>query len=215
MRTFRCRPGQRTVIDTACATAQSYLVRILAVRLGAGANYVVPRLVFTPTLSPDDAWCTSGSAPPFRFDPNTAFSLSVGGSLYLESSNLAEVSGISLPTGAESEIDYDVTTFGTGLNDSIHAASSSLTCSFILPRAQSPTWSSLPVGSYEVELAGDAAFASVLLRFTAGGFTYDTVVGRAAGARASLGYANTLTLPNPSPTDGLLQFRVRLPGSVA
>jgi hypothetical protein len=215
VRVFEARPGQRVAIDTACSTAQSYLVRILQIELGAGANFVVPRLVFTPTLSPDAAWSTSGSAAAYRFDPGSAFSLSVGGSLYLESAPMTEVAGSTLPANVTSRITYDVTTYGTGLNDSVHAASPSLTCTYPLFRAQAPAWAFIPVGAYEVELLSDSAFPSVPLRFSAGGINVDVVVGRAAGARASVGYANAVSIPALVASDAFLQFRVRLPGSVA
>lgn len=211
-RVFECRPGQRTAIDTACSTAQSYQVRILAIRLGAGANFIIPRLVFTPTLSPDSAWSTSGSPTPYRFDPGAPFGLTVGGSLYLESDDCSNVTGgYARPANVVSEIAYEVTTFGTGLNDSTHFANQRLTCSYPMPRAGTAAWAQIIPGAFDLELLSPAGAPSVTVVYGIGGLAYPTVLARAAGARTVLGAANSISVSGVA-DDSILVFGLRLPG---
>lgn len=213
MRVLRGKPGDRLVIDTACSTAQSYQVRILAIRLGPGANFVVPRLVYTPTLSPDDAWSTSGQAPAYRFDPGPPFSLTTGGSLYIESDPMTDVSGgASRPNNVTSEIAYEVTTYGTGLNDSIHKSNHDLTCTYPIFRAETPLFPLIPVGAFDLELISNAATPAITLTYGIGGAAIPVILSRAAGARSSLGNANTILVTGIA-DDAVLIYHLRLPGA--
>lgn len=214
MRTFQCRPGQRVAIDTACSTAQTYEVRILDVRRGAGANVVTPRLVFTPTLSADAAWSTSGSPAPYRFDPSGPFTLTCGGSLYLEQDAYANVSGFGVYTIANvvSEIDYEVITYGTGLNDSTHQATPLLSCTYLVPLGSTPVFRPLPPGTTRVELLGTAAAPSTRFGLEQSGVSpqYELTM----GAGLPIAGAYQASIPVLAADNFGIVFRLRLPGAL-
>lgn len=212
MRVFRGKPGDRNAIDTACSTAQSYQVRILAIRLGAGANFIAPRLVFTPTLSPDAAWSTSAAPTPYRFDLGAPFTLTCGGSLYIESDDCTNVAGgYTRPNSVISEIAYEVVTYGTGLNDGIHKANHNLTCSYPILRGGTALFSPITPGAYDMELISPPGAPAVTATYGIGGIAIPAVLARAAGARSVLGGANTVLVSGVA-DDAIVVFGIRLPG---
>lgn len=214
MRTFQCRPGQRVAIDTACSTAQTYEVRILDIRRAVGASIVTPRLVYTPTLSPDAAWSTSGSPTPYRFDPSGPFTLTCGGSLYLEQDAYANVSGVgvySIPN-LVSEIDYEVITYGTGLNDGIHQATPLLSCTYMVPTGSQPVFRPLPPGTTRVELLGTSAAPSTRIGYEQSGVSpqYELTM----GAGLPIAGAYQVRLPVGAGDNFGIVFRLRIPGAL-
>jgi hypothetical protein len=211
-RIFRGKPGDRVAIDTACSTAQSYQIRLLALSLGPGANFIVPRIVFTPTLSPDAAWSTSAAPAPYRFDPGAPFTLTCGGSLYIESDECLNVGGgYTRPNSVISQFGYEVVTFGTGLNDGIHKANHNLTCSYPMERGGSALFAPIPTGAFDLELASPAGAPAITVTYGIGGLAIPTLLARAAGSRAVIGAANTLAVSGVA-DPSILIFGVRLPG---